>query len=343
MTDNNLSSKNTFKRRSLRVLTPKILKPLSDRLKEKELISVSGFIRERIIMRSASESSRRAQKARKLDIPPDQIPLPDPVWRKYRNSSLNLEKFDIKGCVKDDNLFQLGREFVEQVNAAEIGPDDGIPINEKISLPRSFLLDSIHLAASQHCIYMQKKLGKPIKRSECPSPAERAKPFNGINEYYRTSIKIMTGKMKRNWIKFRRDKSTNEPLNEPVNEPLSDNELSNEEEEGEGLDDNEADNSAENEAVLSATDPDFDAILAHLLDIPNSLDPVPLAYKYPDVNNFGADTLWSFDTSALLTFGILAEEFIERMINIHLAKEADKNVTETVKTIINQEDESLLE
>jgi len=31
------------------------------------------------------------------------------------------------------------------------------------------------------------------------------------------------------------------------------------------------------------------------------------------------------------------------MINIHLAKEADKNVTETVKFNVNQEDESLLE
>jgi hypothetical protein len=338
MTENISSSKNNnYKRRSFRVLIPKILKPVSERLKEEELISVPGFIRDQIIMRAARESGKRAVRARKLDIPPDQLPLPDPVWRKYQYSSINLEDFDIKSCQKDDNLFEFGREFTEQVNAAEIGPDDGIPINEKITLPRSFLLDSIHLAASQHCLYMQKKLGKPIGRPECPSPTERAKPFNDINEYYRTSIKTMAGKMKRNWIKFRNKMPQNET------ESISNDEMSEEETE-EVCDDNETKDSTENNAELLPTDPDFDKILTHLLDIPYSLDPVPSAYEYPDVNDFGASSLWSFDTSSLLAFGILAEEFIERMIDIHLAKEAESiSADKTIENFLDNDDESLFE
>lgn len=315
-----------------------MLKPVSERLKEKELISVPTFIRDRITMGTAREISRRALKAKKLDIQPDQLPLPDSVWKKYRNSSIKLKDFDIRGCEKNENLFDFGREFVEQVNAAEIGPDDGIPINEEITLPRSFLLDSIHLAASQHCIYMQRKLGKSIERSECPSPVERAKPFNGINEYYRTSIKIMTIKTKKNWIKFGKKRSANES---------SDIELSGDEEgeTEEVLDDDETKDSNENESGLKPTDPDFDNIMTHLLDdIPQSLDPLPSSYEYPDANDFGADTLWSFDTSSLLAFGILAEEFIERMIDIHLAKENDNvGLDHNVENVVNQENESLLE
>lgn len=294
----------SFKRQAFKILTPKILKPRSEG--QKQLISISGFIRERIIMRAARESSKRAQKARKLDIPLEEMPLPDPVWRKYQNQTLKLEDFDISGCDKDDNLFEFGQEFVELVSAAEIGPDDGIPINEKVTLPRSFLLDSIHFAASQHCLYMQKKLGKPWERSECPSPAERAKPFEGINDYYRTTVKIITGKMKRNWIKFGEGKSSNNSLS--GDESSDDNEEILVEDISDG-------NSV---IVRSPTDPDFDSILNHLLDLPFALDPVPSAYEYPDDNDFGADVLWSFDTSSLLAFGMLAEEFISRMIDIHL-------------------------
>lgn len=334
MTDNVPSRNYNYKRISFRVLKPKILKPVSDRLKEEELISVPGFIRERIIMRTARESAKRAVRARKLDIPLDEMPFPDPVWRKYQNPSLILEKFDIKGCEKDDNLFEFGREFVELVNAAEIGPDDGIPINDKITLPRSFLLDSIHLAASQHCLYMQRKLGNPIKRSECPSPAERAKPFNEINEYYRMSLKVMATKMKGNWIKFR----NNRPTNSNGTEPSSENESSDEQGE-EVLEYNE---STEDDAELLPTDPDFDRVLTRLLDMPYSLDPIPPAYEYPDVNYFGANALWSFDTSSLLAFGILAEEFIGRMIDIHLDKESDYNsFDENVDNNLNQENENL--
>lgn len=122
----------SFKRQALKILTPKILKQTRSE-GHKQLISIPGFIRERIIMRAARESSKRAQKARKLDIPLEELPLPDPVWRKYQNQTLKLEDFDISGCDKDDNLFEFGQEFVEQVSAAEIGPDDGIPINEKVT------------------------------------------------------------------------------------------------------------------------------------------------------------------------------------------------------------------
>ena len=341
MADNgtNTAKNYNYKRISLRVLKPKILKPVSERLKDEELKSVLGFIRERIIMRTARESGKRVVRARRLDIPLDQLPFPDPVWRKYQSPSLNLENFNIKSCEKDENLFELGREFVEQVNAAEIGPDDGIPINDKITLPRSFLLDSIHLSASHHCLYMQKKLGKPIERSGCPSPVERAKPFNEINEYYRMSIKVMTTKMKSNWIKFRNEKSS---VNTET-EPRSDKESSDEGVE-EVLDEHESKDSAETVSDLLENDPDFDRILISLLDIPFSLDPIPSAYEYPDVNDFGANSLWSFDSSSLLAFGILAEEFIGRMIDIHLDKETENSgVEEITENVLNREDESILE
>lgn len=324
MTDNILGkSEKRQKRHALRILTPKILKPRPE--KTKELISVSGFIRERIIMGTAREAGRRAQRARKLGVPPDQLPLPDPIWKKYINSSVKVEDFDIFGCEKDSNLFELGKEIVEQVNAAEIGPDDGIPINSEITLPRSFLLDSIHLAASQHCIYLQKKPGKPSERTECPSPYERAKPFEGINEYYRTSIKTMTGKMMKNWLKFGASGSGNNILND--NESISSDEDESEPE--------EAGNVAElAPTARSPSDPDFETILKHLLEIPYSLEPKPPAYEYAESNDFGADALWSFDTTSLLAFGVLAEEFIGRMIDIYLEKgtqDSLENIEEEVK------------
>lgn len=276
-------------------------------------------------MGTARESGRRALRARKLGVPPDQLPLPDPIWRKYQNSSIKVEDFDLIGCEKDDNLFELGKEIVEQVNAAEIGPDDGIPINTEITLPRSFLLDSIHLAASQHCIYQQKKLGRPSERAECPSPYERAKPFEGINEYYRTSIKIMTGKMARNWSKFAGNALSNGISNDT--ESISSSSDESDAEEAENVTD------LDPTSNRSSSDPDFDTILKHLLEIPYSLDPIPPAYEYADSNDFGADVLWSFDTSSLLAFGVLAEEFIGRMIDIHLAKgsqDSSENVEEAV-------------
>ena len=315
---------NIFKRTAFKVLTPKILKPRPSGQGSKELMSVPGFIREKIIMRMAREGGRRAQKARKLGISPDQLPLTDPIWRKYQNLSISLEDFDISGCERDENLFDLGKEFVEHVHAAEIGPDDGISINDKVTLPRSFLLDSIHLAASQHCIYLQKKLGKPFQRSECPSPDERAKTFDGISEYYKPSIKNMTGKLKRRWSNFGIDKAQTDPT--------SDNEEGDDLSDGEEANNETEVNNTSSTTERSHTDPDFDIILAHLLDTPYSLDPLPSAYEYADSNDFGADVLWSFDTSSLLAFGVMAEEFISRMIDINLEKQKEVTTGATDST-----------
>lgn len=288
------------RRRALKVLTPEILYSKSKNNTNKTGQSVSAFVRDRRIMMNAREISRKNQRARKLDIPIEECPISDPIWRKYQNTSVNIEDFDLNSCENDDLLVEFGKEIVEHLEAAEMAPDDGIPINSSLTLPRSFLLDAIHFSASMHCLNLQRQAGKPFQRAECPSPIERAKSLEGFGERYVSTIKTIFQKTKKKWIAINNGlKSTEESDDETTDiepEPSIDE---------------------KSKYELSPDDPDFDAIMNEIIDLPEMLEAVP-AYEFQDCNEFGADSLWSFDTSSLLAFGVLAEEFISSMIDSHL-------------------------
>ena len=66
-------------------------------------------------------------------------------------------------------------------------------------------------------------------------------------------------------------------------------------------------------------------MMNHFLNLPEALNPVP-AYDFSDQDPcvYGADGLWTFDASSLLTFGILAEEFCSFMIDAHLDYEDEQ-------------------
>lgn len=302
-----------FSRRpAFRVLTNDILR-LKRRSNDK-LKSIPGFIRQRRIMQSAQDAHKRNHRARRLGIPAEDCPLPDPVWRRYQNRSVKIADFDLAGCEKEEALFEFGKEVVKQVEAAEIGPDEGIPIDEHSTLPRSFLLDAIHTASSVHCLHLQTKTNRPTNRSECRSPAERAKPLQGRCNRYNSTMKSLLNVTKKRWINAS-EEAEESSTDESTEDYLSD-----------------SDQESEPSQTLSETDPDFGAILTKLLDTPSFLDPVP-AYEPTDSTSYAADALWSFDTSSLLAFGVLAEEFMGRMIEAHLKsaivyKEEDENEEE---------------
>ena len=295
-----------FRRRALKVLTPEILYAKSKNNSNRAVKSVSAFVRERRIMTNAREISRKNRRARKLGVPIEEYPVSDPIWRKYQNLSVKIDDFDLNSCENDDLLFEFGKEIVEHLEAAEIAPDDGIPISSSLTLPRSFLLDAVHLSASLHCNYLQKQAGKPFQRSECPSPVERAKLLEGFSERYASTIKTLFQKTKKKWLaisngskptEWSDDETTDIESELPVDEKSTSSDLS--------------------KTELSPDDPDFDAIVKKIIDVPEMLEAVP-AYDFQDCNEFGADGLWAFDTSSLLTFGVLAEEFISSMIDAHL-------------------------
>lgn len=328
------------KRSGLTVLTPELLEPNST-LPNK--LSVSAFIREKKLQ-ITRELQRRYYRAKKLGIPVENCPLPDPIWRRYQNGGIRVHDFDLNGCDNDEMLFDLAKEIVEDVESAEIGPDSGIPINSEIILPRSFLLDSIHHAASIHCLHLQIKANKSTDRLECLSPVERSRSLEGFSERYKSTLKTLVKRTRRIWeggdnnkrVKVKDNnlktvKDTEIDLNLDIDADL-DTDYSEIE-----LDDEVTDLECEfNESVNSNTiTPDdsettlndskaskstlnFDAILSKLLDTPEALNPVAAYENYASVNEYGADGLWTFDSSALLAFGILAEEFIGRMIDAHL-------------------------
>jgi len=290
----------------LKVLTPEILYSKSKNNSNRAGQSVSAFVRERRIMMNAREISRKNRRARKLGIPIEEYPVSDPIWRKYQNSSVKIEEFDLNSCENDDFLVEFGKEIVEHLEAAEIAPDDGIPINSSLTLPRSFLLDAIHFSASMHCLNLQRQAGKSFQRSECPSPVERAKLLEGFGERYASTIKTLFQKTKKKWIAISKGSKSTE---------WSDDETT--DIEAEPSIDEKSISSDSSKYELSPDDPDFDAIVKKIIDIPEMLEAVP-AYDFQDCNEFGADGLWTFDTSSLLTFGVLAEEFISSMIDAHL-------------------------
>lgn len=288
------------RRRALKVLTSEILCSKSKNNTNKTGQSVSAFVRDRRIMMNAREISRKNHRARKLDIPSEEYPITDPIWRKYQNTSVNIDDFDLKSCENDDLLVEFGKEIVKHLEAAEMAPDDGIPINFSLTLPRSFLLDAIHFSASMQCLNLQKQAGKPFQRSECPSPIERAKSMEGFGERYVSTIKTIFQKTKKKWI--------------AINNGLKATECSDDETTDIGP---EPSIDAKSIYESSPDDPDFEAIMNEIIDLPEMFEAVP-AYEFQDCNEFGADSLWSFDTSSLLAFGVLAEEFISSMIDYHL-------------------------
>lgn len=285
------------KRNALKVLKPDILRSKSKNNSNTNKKSVSAFV-QRQIMANAREISRKNRRARKLGIPIEEYPSIDPIWRVYQNSSVRIEDFDLTSCENDDMLFEFGKEIVEQLEAAEIAPDDGIPIDSSLTLPRSFLLDAIHLSASMYCIHLQRQTGKAFQRSDCPAPFERAKLLEGYGERYISTIKTLFRKTKNKWDAVSNGSKSTESSDEEAT-------------------DIEPEPSISEKSTVNPDVPDFDAIMKRILDIPEMLEDVP-AYEFDDCNEFGADGLWTFDTSSLLAFGVLAEEFISSMIDSHL-------------------------
>lgn len=337
----------------MKVLTPEVLKSRTwpKGGPDGTLLSIPAFIRQRMIMANARYAHKRLRRAKRLGIPIEECPLPDSIWRRYYYTSVKLDDYDVEGCDNLEMLFDFGKDLMEQAVSAELAPDSGYPVNSSFTLPRSFLLDAIHSAASLHCLHSQRQAGKPIDRAACPSPAERAKPLQGFGDRYKASLKVIFVKSKKKWHlnakehqeaqeeeeqedeaqEVDEDETENrEPLNfadEP--EPTEEQETTNP---ADNIESNENMESAENSDIESdeeeesefeyephPDDPDFEAILAHFLDTPLMLDPVP-AYDFSNdqVDDFGADGLWIFDTSSLLAFGILAEEFCAKMIDAHL-------------------------
>lgn len=305
------------RRPALKVLTPEILYSKSNNNSNTTGKSISAFVRDRRIMMNAREIKRKNYRARKLDVPIEEYPLSDPIWRKYQKASVNIEDFDLCSCKNDDLLVEFGREIVEHLEAAEMAPDSGIPINSSLTLPRSFLLDAIHFSTSMHCLNLQREAGKPFQRSDCPSPIERAKLLEGFSERYSSTIKTLFQKTKKKWI------AISSGLN-PASNGWSDDDTT----------DIEPELSIDEKSKYepSPDDPDFDAIVEKIIDLPEMLEAVP-AYEFQDCNEFGADSLWSFDTSSLLAFGVLAEEFISSMIAAHL------EYNETLERAEDEEDE----
>lgn len=345
----------------MKVLTPEILK-----LKTKpkggssgNLLSIPVFIRERIIMTNARYAHKRLRRSIRLGIPVEECPFPDSIWRKYHYPSVKLDNYDVEGCDNEDMLFDFGKDLIEQSESAEMAPDSGYPVNSSFTLPRSFLLDAIHSAASLHCIHSQKQAGKPIDRISCPSPDERAKLLQGFGDRYISSLKTIFVKSKKKWYlteheyegeeqgesegqededSEQTEKSAKSPENENSEHSESDDESSINNEGS--VSDKENEEQAEYEYEVHPDDPDFDAILAHFLDTPVALDPVP-AYDFSDrdVGEFGADGLWTFDTSSLLAFGILAEEFCSKMIEAHVKYEKEQE-SGKIGDLANESDDS---
>lgn len=298
-----MSGRKGMHKKALKVITPEILFSNSKINSNKTAKSVSAFVRDRRIMPNAREISQKNRKARKQGISIEKYPALDPIWRKYQNSAISLEDFDLSSCENDEMLFELGKEIVEQAEAAEMAPDGGIPICPSFTLPRSFLLDAIHFSASMNCLNLQRQAGKLFRRSECPSPIERAKLFDGYEDRYVATIKTLFQKTKKKWL------SISNVLRSTSAESSEDDDTDNEFE--------PCITSDSSNVPLSYDDPDFDTILKKILDMPEILEKVT-NYDFDDCNEFGADALWSFDTSSLLAFGILAEEFISSMIDAHL-------------------------
>jgi hypothetical protein len=331
------------KRPSLNVLTPEIV---NSSQKQQEIrqrnsttkTSIRSFLRERKIMQVAREASRRNFRAKRLNLDPEACPAPDPIWRNYMNLSVDAKDFDIEGCENDLMLYEFAKEAAEQVHTAQIAPHEGFPIisgNDEsphsITLPRSFLLDSIHFAATQHCMNRQFKAGKAMERDLCPAPVERAKLLDGFGERYRSTIKMLMKKTKRTWTE----------IEENADDSYNGNEDSSSTSETESLDssfDDSSFGSTETSSMVSEDSTSFDSILACLLDTPESLDPLPDAFDN-NPNEFGTDALWSFDASALLAFGILAEEFITRILKCHI--DFEPNYSEFTKTDDEDEEETL--
>ena len=334
------------KRSTLTVLTPELLEPPNSILPSKCKLSVSAFIREKKLQ-ITRELQRRYYRAKKLGIPVENCPLPDPIWRRYQNGGIRVHDFDLNGCENDEMLFDLVKEIVEDVESAEIGPDSGIPVNSEIILPRSFLLDSIHYAASIHCLHLQiKAASKPTNRLECPSPAERSKSLEGFSDRYKSTLKTLVKRTRRIWeggVDNKRAKVKDNDNDKNLKIILKDTEIDLNLDADTDLDtdyseidqvtdlecefnesvDSETIKSGHSETALnnskaSKSTLNFDAILSRLLDTPEALSPVAAYENYANVNEYGADGLWTFDSSALLAFGILAEEFIGRMIDAHL-------------------------
>lgn len=356
------------KKHSMKVLTPEVLKlktwrkggPTGNQL------SIPGFIRERMIMGNARIAYRRLRRAKRLGIPVEECPFPDPIWKKYHYPSVKLDDYDIEGCDNLEMLFDFGKDLMEQSIAAELAPDSGYPVNSSFSLPRSFLLDAIHSAASLHCLHSQRQAGKPVDRAACPTPLQRARPLPGFGDRYKTSLKVIFVKSKKKWHLTAKeyqesggqdDAETEEEDQEDETESTENtesfdnlentesNETTDNEEEGEEEEEEEGEEEEQSEFEYEPhpDDPDFDAILAHFLDTPQMLDPVP-AYDFStaQIDDFGADGLWTFDTSSLLAFGILAEEFCTQMIEAHLEYQKEQRRREMLGSACDSDSDDVI-
>lgn len=241
--------------------------------------SITEFLRSRKYLKQARDVLKQKARAKKLGISVEACPLPDPIFNRYQEVSFNrniCEDFDIISCKNDKILFEFATEIAEQASAAEIGPDDGIPIGDGIILPRSFLLDQIHRAASKHCLFLHSQNGKEINREACPSPIGRSKNII-TNDQYKFSAKCILKRTEKYFENENKKKNSGGVVVVDKNE--------------------------------HGDDPDFDAILNYVLETDEELEPLDYSFD-DDTNTFGADALWSLDTSSLLAFGVLAEEFI---------------------------------
>lgn len=322
---------NAPKRPALRILSPEYLDSGSNSNLPDSGRSIHSFIRNRRLQLGV-QYRKRIRRAKQMEAALEDCPPPDSLWRSYQNSSIEVEAFDLESCYNDSVLFEFTRELVDHAAAAQICSDQGIPIDSSITLPRSFLLDEIHLAASLHCLRLQEELGRSVERADCPAPFERIKPADRVN---RSTIKTLFNYTKICWLNpVKReasivpdesegcgDDSDSDSNSEPeIKDKLS----SSSSEDGEEAESEEESDSSFDWERGTRNDPNFDAICRRVLNnVPKFLE--PCANYYDGSDRFGADALWSFDTSALLAFGLLAETFMSKMIDAHFEKHGENS------------------
>lgn len=250
----------------------------------------------------------------------------------------SLSQYDIAGCRNDKTLFKFGRQMVDALYETAGETDAGIPVDDGVVLPRSFVLDHIHRAASKHALFQQLQLGKSISRETFKSPCDRRRVTEYGGKSYRRKLKVLVQRSRQMFANEEEEHLSGlhsdaatlretsqieelQPSREMAGKDSFHAQVSQDAHPLHGLQTSHSSPSSPPVAqtpLLRNLDPDFDGILEELLEADDELssesDGEPAMTKADATGFYGTKALCTLDTSSLLAFGVLAEEYVRRML-----------------------------
>ncbi len=285
---------------ALRILTPDIL---DTRIPKYEKDSVLNFKR----LKKLEKQPLKEQRKQKVLLPLEVMKLKRHAFTQDWRRSIDLNSF-----AEED--WERLMDYIYSCNAfPDADWDEGMRVGaDDEHLPRSFLLDAIHEAASEHCLFKHLVAGKSVARSDCPSPADRKLVDESNNDFVQRA-RVIIGRAQKAFQILDEQRIAGrlqKPEIKEIKELAEDENI---------LDEVDKKAKAFESQIISTltptthANPDFKTLSRLVAEEAASLQPVD-AYQFEEDEEFGADALWTLDSSALLAFGWAAEAFIERMV-----------------------------